>query len=199
MDIAVTAHQPVDEIVLNANRLTDIAATVRTADGTTIEVSAVTLDAEAERLHLRLAGELPAGAHSIRITFRAQMRDDMEGMYRSTYRDDAGEEQVVITSHFEATAARRSFPCWDEPDLKASFALTLVVPDGLIALTNTPEIHREPRNRLHLVRFAPSMIMSTYLVCVVVGRLATTPATTPRRAGRRRVPTRSDYRWGLCE
>ncbi len=181
VDIAVTAHQPVDEIVLNANRLTDIAATVRTADGTTIEVSAVTLDAEAERLHLRLAGELPAGAHSIRITFRAQMRDDMEGIYRSTYRDDAGEEQVVITSHFEATAARRSFPCWDEPDLKASFALTVVVPDGLVVLTNTPEIHREHAEPgFTSVRFAPSMIMSTYLVCVVVGPLALTPPLDAR-------------------
>ena len=84
VDIAVIAHQPVNEIVLNANCLTDIAATIRTADGASIEVSALTLDAETERLHLRLVGELPPGAHSIRLTFRAQLSDDMEGMYRST-------------------------------------------------------------------------------------------------------------------
>ena len=91
-------------------------------------------------------------------------------MYRSRFTDDAGREHVIITTHFEATDARRDFPCWDEPDLKATFAVTLVVPEDLIALTNTPEIEREPADPgFARVRFAPRCVMSTYLVCVVVG------------------------------
>jgi puromycin-sensitive aminopeptidase len=181
VEIAVTAHEPVNEIVLNANCLTDIEGVVHDMDGTAIDVPTVMLDARTQRLTLGLHRELPAGVYSIRLTFTAQLSDEMIGMYRSRYRDDAGDEQVVVTAHFEATDARRNFPCWDEPDLKASFVLTLVVPDGLTALTNTPEIGREAADPgFTRVRFAPSMVMSTYLVCVVVGRLAITPALNAR-------------------
>ena len=52
------------------------------------------------------------------------------GFYRTTFTDEHGRAQVVATTQFEATHARRAFPCWDEPAFKATFAVTLVVPDG---------------------------------------------------------------------
>ena len=150
-------------------------------------------DAEAGRLTLELPSELEPGDYALRLEFTGRLSDLMEGMYRSRYTDDAGEDHVIITTHFEATDARRNFPCWDEPDLKASFAMTLVVPEGLTALTNTPEIGREPADPGFVrIRFAESMVMSTYLVCVVVGHLALTEPVV-RRAGADpgRVPPRS--------
>lgn len=47
-----------------------------------------------------------------------------------------GEEKYAAVTQFEATDARRCFPCWDEPALKASFDTTLVVPKELVALSN---------------------------------------------------------------
>ena len=72
VEVAVTVHEPVREIVLNANCLSDIAGVVSHPDGTTIEAPTVTLDPEHERLHLQLAHELPAGTFAIRLTFKAQ-------------------------------------------------------------------------------------------------------------------------------
>ncbi len=181
VDISVTVHEAVAEIVLNAKEVTVVAGTIIKADKTVIELRNVVPDVAAERLTLTLAAELPAGDYTVRLAFSAPLNDHMVGIYRSRYRDDAGDEQIVITTHFEATDARRNFPCWDEPDLKASFTMTLVVPDGMTALANTPEIGREAADPgFTRVRFAESMVMSTYLVCVLVGRLALTPPTFSR-------------------
>ena len=88
---------------------------------------------------------------------------------------------MIATTHFEATDARRAFPCWDEPDLKASFGITLVVREGLTALANGPEVEREALDDGRVrVRFADSMVMSTYLVCMVVGPLTVTEAVDAR-------------------
>ncbi|MGH8919551.1 MAG: M1 family metallopeptidase, partial [Actinomycetes bacterium] len=98
------------------------------------------------------------------------LNDKLHGFYRSTYRDEAGEETVLATTQFEPADARRAFPCWDEPDLKATFAVSLVIDDGLTAISNGRVVGEEPggdgRKR---VTFAETMVMSTYLVAFVVG------------------------------
>jgi puromycin-sensitive aminopeptidase len=185
--IAVTVHEPVTEIVMNATELVVDVAGVRLAGAAgTLAATGVAIDADAERLIITFAEPLPVGDHELQLAFTALVNDHMEGLYRSRYTLD-GQEHVVIATHFEATDARRAFPCWDEPDLKATFAITLVVPDGMAALANTPEIGREAaepgRTR---VRFAPSMRMSTYLVAVVVGRMG---VTAPLLAGATEVRT----------
>ena len=55
------------------------------------------------------------------------LNDKLRGFYRSTYRDDDGAEHVIATTQMQSTDCRRVFPCWDEPDFKAVFAVTLVV------------------------------------------------------------------------
>ena len=64
------------------------------------------------------------------------MNDKLRGFYRSTYVDDDGVEQVIATTQMQATDCRRAFPCWDEPEFKAVFAVTLDVDDGLTAISN---------------------------------------------------------------
>ena len=73
---------------------------------------------------------------------------------------------------FEATDARRAFPCWDEPGLKAIFDVTLVVPSKMVAISNMPVTEeRKSRPGFKAVRFAETPRMSTYLVAFVVGDL----------------------------
>ena len=175
VDVAVTVHEAVGEIVLNGTEITVHAGALLGADEQVVEIDKAVPDAAAGRLTLELPSVLAPGDYTLRLEFSGRLSDLMEGMYRSRYTDDAGDEHVIITTHFEATDARRNFPCWDEPDLKASFTLTLVVPEGVTALTNTPEIGREPADPGFVrIRFAESMVMSTYLVCIVVGHLALT-------------------------
>jgi puromycin-sensitive aminopeptidase len=174
-DVTVEVHEPVTEIVVNGKDLTVRSGAIFAGDGSTVEIAKAVPDPSAGRITLELPGELATGEYTLRLEFTGKLSDLMEGMYRSRFTDDAGREHVIITTHFEATDARRNFPCWDEPDLKASFQMTLVVPEDLTALTNTPEIGREPADPGYArVRFDRSIVMSTYLVCVVVGRLGLT-------------------------
>ncbi len=174
-DITITVHEPVTEIAINGKDVAVHAGSVAGGDGATVEIAKAVPDPSAGRITLELPGELAAGDYTLRLSFTGKLSDLMEGMYRSRFTDDAGEDHVIITTHFEATDARRNFPCWDEPDLKASFQMTLVAPDGMTALTNTPEIGREPADPgFTRIRFDRSMVMSTYLVCVVVGQLGLT-------------------------
>ncbi|HEX2150018.1 MAG TPA: M1 family aminopeptidase, partial [Actinomycetota bacterium] len=93
----------------------------------------------------------------------------------SSFTDPDGRDRVIATTQFESTDARLAFPCWDEPDLKATFAVTLVVPDGVLALSNGAEVSNEPTaDGRRRVVYAETMKMSTYLVAFVVGPLGIT-------------------------
>ena len=118
------------------------------------------------------------GEHSVEITFTGVLNDKLRGFYRSTFRDADGDEQVIATTQMQATDCRRAFPCWDEPDFKAVFSITLVIEPELLAVSNGPEIERRavttPAGEKVAVRFADTMLMSTYLAAFVVGPLEVT-------------------------
>ncbi|MGZ8567133.1 MAG: M1 family metallopeptidase, partial [Actinomycetota bacterium] len=177
--VAVTLHEPVAEIVLNAKEL-EVSGVELAGPERAIAIEDVVPDAASERVTVILAERAEPGAWTLRLRFAAPLNDRMTGFYRSTF-DDDGQERVVATSHFEATDARMCFPCWDEPDLKAVFGITLVVADGLTALSNGAELEREslPDGRVR-VRFGDTMVMSTYLVCLVVGPLVLTEPVDAR-------------------
>ena len=91
------------------------------------------------------------------------------------YTDGEGIDKTIATTQFEAADARRAFPCWDEPDLKATFATTLIVDDGLMAVTNGAEIARRILDSGKIeYTHATTMVMSTYLVAFIVGELVAT-------------------------
>src|SRR3546814_3442121 len=106
VDIAVTVVSSTNEVVLNAIELEVDEAWVTTADGRQLD-AAVTLDPEWERASLVLPEELPAGEATVSLRFRGQLNDKLRGFYRSTFTDEHGAEQVIATTQFEATDARR--------------------------------------------------------------------------------------------
>ena len=178
--VAVDVVEPVTEIVLNANELTLDEAEV-TADGRRVEVTEIRVDDEAERATLALAETVDPGAWSVRISFHAKLNPRLEGFYKSTFTDADGQTRIIGTTHFEATDARKAFPCWDEPDLKTVFGITLVIEDGLEAVSNGPEVSREPTGDGRVrIRFADTMKMSTYLAAWVVGPLEFSPPSDAR-------------------
>ena len=76
-------------------------------------------------------------------TFTGTLNDKLRGFYRSTFKDDDGTEHVIATTQMQATDCRRAFPCWDEPDFKAVFGVTLVIDPALMAVSNGPEVERD--------------------------------------------------------
>ncbi len=174
VDISVRVVEPVSEIVLNAAGLALEGARLIDAGGRAIGVERIRIDGEAERACLYLAEAARPGDHTLHIEFAGSINDELRGFYRSTY-SDGGEQRTIASTHFEATDARRAFPCWDEPDLKAVFGVTLVVRDGLLAVSGGPEAGREPLGDGRVrIRFADTMRQSTYLVAYVVGPLEAT-------------------------
>ncbi len=177
IDIDVT--EPAGSIVLNAAELNIVNAQLDAAGDEAVELDC-SLDEESERLTLSRrhgTGEFAAGPARLDISFTGVLNDQLHGFYRSTYTDDAGAIHTIATTQFESTDARRAFPCFDEPALKATFATTLVVDEGLLAVSNTAETGREPLSDGRVrVSFAPTMVMSTYLMAFVVGPLEATGA-----------------------
>ncbi|XP_067645923.1 puromycin-sensitive aminopeptidase isoform X2 [Eurosta solidaginis] len=124
-----------------------------------------------ETVMLTFDKELSAGATGVlKMTFSGELNDKMKGFYRSKYFTPGGEERYAGVTQFEATDARRCFPCWDEPAIKATFDISLVVPMDRVALSNMPENKEQNlENNLRRICFDRTPIMSTYLVAVVVG------------------------------
>jgi puromycin-sensitive aminopeptidase len=174
--VTVEIDTPVTRIVLNAAELEiDEAWLERREDGVRIEVAAVVPHEETERLTLELATVADPASWVVHLRFRGLLNDKLRGFYRSTFTDADGIERAIATTQFQATDARRAFPCWDEPDFKAIFHVTLVVPEELTAISNAGEIARRPAGDGKVaVEFADTMKMSTYLVAFVVGPLDVT-------------------------
>lgn len=113
----------------------------------------------------------------LEIKFTGQLNDKMAGFYRSTYKKEDGTEGLLATSQMEPTDARRSFPCFDEPALKATFTVTLVADKNLTCLSNM-DVASESEVQSAIsgsakksVKFNKSPQMSTYLVAFIVGEL----------------------------
>ena len=113
----------------------------------------------------------------LEIVFTGQLNEKMAGFYKSTYTRSDGTEGILATTQMEATDARRAFPCFDEPALKASFTVTLIADENLTCLSNmdvssetkvTSKINGATKKAVH---FNKSPLMSTYLVAFIVGEL----------------------------
>ncbi len=144
-----------------------------------------TVDEETDRLFVHTAAELPIGSATLTVEFTGILNDKLRGFYRSTYNDEDGTEQVIATTQMQSTDCRRAFPCWDEPEYKAVFGITLDIAEGLQAISSGPEVDRTTGDGRIVIRFADTMTMSTYLVAFIVGRLEMTDAVdvndTPMR------------------
>ncbi len=171
IDVEIT--RDTQTVVLNAIELDLTDASVTIGDQT--HNAAISLNAQQERATLAFDTMLPAGSARIAISFTGSLNDDLRGFYRSVYETDEGVQRTIATTQFEATDARRAFPCWDQPDFKATYSVTLIVEEGLMAVSNAAEIARESVGSGRVkVTFAETMKMSTYLVAFIVGELEAT-------------------------
>jgi len=161
--IDVSVQRPIRQIVLHALEIEFKAVTIDSAGKS--QKAVVELDPEAETATLTLADEIPAGPATIRIQYLGILNDQLRGFYLGR----AGNRKYAATQ-LEATDARRAFPSFDEPAMKATFDLTMVVDRGDTAISNMAAVSDTPGPEgKHTIRFATTPRMSTYLVAIVVG------------------------------
>src|SRR5207249_9658783 len=107
-----------DEIVLNAVELAITKATIQNDRGES-QRGTPTMDEAAERCRIAFRSPLAPGAWRLSLVFTGHLNDKLRGFYRSSYKNASGATHLLAATQFEATDARRAFPCWDEPNLKA--------------------------------------------------------------------------------
>lgn len=147
--------------------LSDVTVKVDSCEVMSAKKTEVSVEKEtAEMLFERT---IPVGTHALSIQFTGEINDKMKGLYRSKYTSPTGEERYAAVTQFEATDARRCFPCWDEPAIKATFDISLVVPPKLESLSNMPVKSTKQVGDLVRYDFERTPVMSTYLVAAVVG------------------------------
>jgi len=179
--VALEVQEPTAEIVLNAVDLAFGEAALTNARGESQRGTPV-VDEAAERCRITFPSAIAPGTWRLRLAFTGTLNDKLRGFYRSSYKDPSGEPRLMAATQFEATDARRAFPCWDEPAFKAVFAVTLVIDPKLTAVSNTSVVGERVERGRKVVTFADTMKMSTYLVAFVVGELEATDAVMVGRA-----------------
>ena len=162
--IAVRLTEPSGSITLNAAELEFLDATI-TAAGTT-QTASVTMNAGAETAIFTVPKQIPAGAATITIKYTGILNNRLRGFYITR----ANNRQYAVTQ-MEATDARRAFPCFDEPAMKATFSLSATIDARDTAISNGRIVSDTPGPAAgkHTVRFSASQKLSSYLVALAVG------------------------------
>jgi puromycin-sensitive aminopeptidase len=175
VEIDVELLEATDAVVLHAIDLELDAPQVRASSGNLIG-GTTEFHEPSESVTLRFPSRLDTGSHVISLRFRGTINEQLRGLYRSTFTDADGATQRIAATQLCIADARRTFPCFDEPAFKATYQLTVVVPTGCLALSNTAIASERARDDgRREVRFSPTMKMSTYLVALVVGPLEQSP------------------------
>ena len=162
--IDVLELQPASTVTLNAAEINFKEVTI--SSGGITQPAHVTLDPKNEAATLSVEKTLGAGPAQIHIVFEGTLNDKLRGFYRSNAND-----RKYAATQFEGTDARRAFPCFDEPAMKATFAITLIVDQGDTAISNGKIIRDTPGPGpgKHTLEFSTTARMSSYLVAMAVG------------------------------
>jgi len=167
--IKVKVTQRVRQLVLNALELEITGAAV---DERALPTGAFKIDRKQELLTLTLPDELAEGEHAIGLSFTGKINQQGQGLFYATYLEQGtGAKKTLLGTQFEATDARRLFPCWDEPSFRARFQLTVVVPKDWTAVSNMPVESESQGNMGKEIRFGVSPPMSSYLNVLAAGEL----------------------------
>jgi len=167
--VKLNVRGPVHQLVLNALELKIEAASI---DGKELPESAIKTINENELLTLTLPSELATGDHMLALSFTGKINQQGQGLFYMHYQEQgSGTKKIMLGTQFEATDARRFFPCWDEPAFRARFRLTSVVPENWLAVSNMPVESEKKIAGGKEVRFAASPPMSSYLNVFVAGEL----------------------------
>ena len=168
--VKLDVRNPVHRLVLNALEMEISDASL---DGKVLPKSAIQIDRENELIILALPSELAAGNHRLALSFSGKINQQGQGLFYMRYQEQGSpavaEKKFMLGTQFEATDARRFFPCWDEPAFRARFQLTTVVPGNWVAVSNMPIESEKKIAGGKEVRFAATPPMSSYLNVFVAG------------------------------
>lgn len=161
--------QPTDRLVLNAKELSFDSAMLHPPSGAAIPGKA-SVDAKTETVTFDFGRQLPRGHYRLDIGYRGVIHQQANGFFALDSKAPDGKPRRSLFTQFEAADARAFVPSWDEPDYKARWDLSAVVPADLMTIGNMPAARTDPLpGGLKRVTFEGTPLMSSYLLFFAVG------------------------------
>ncbi|XP_063592167.1 endoplasmic reticulum aminopeptidase 1-like [Penaeus indicus] len=171
LTIKLTAIEETQQIVIHGHELNVTSYKLHNKYEKPIGINKFLEYPAHQQLYLKLDEILRRGSnYTLRLSYEFTLKEGLEGFYLSSYKTASGEKRYIATTHFEPTAARAAFPCFDEPQLKAKFHLGIYREPHQFTLFNMPlqtSVKAEDSELIH-DQFQESVEMSTYLVAFVV-------------------------------
>ncbi|XP_042228344.1 aminopeptidase N-like [Homarus americanus] len=175
LEVEMVVLEPTSNITLHIDNRTknDTVRIIPVADSTrpAPTITHHTYDQERQFYIASLSEPLEAGtSYVLTMAFLAHLNTQLNGFYKSQYKDEDGTDRWVAATLFQPTEARRAFPCFDEPELKATFEIFLAREHHMTSLSNMPLMETFPMERQEgwvWDHYPPSVPMSTYLVLAV--------------------------------
>lgn len=170
--IKMGVNEATDKIVLHSDSLKIADAAVYNMDPSDLNVTTWDASPEDQFITIYLNREVnPDEQFEIMILFSGKLRNDMKGFYITESRRADGQEMLNAVTQFETTAARYMVPCFDEPEFKATWEVSLQYPTGAVALSNAIEDGTISSGNFSITSFKRTVKMSSYLLAIFIGDL----------------------------
>ncbi len=163
--ISIDCKKPTNSIVMHCAELKIMTCHVKSTGKIISSISRT--DAKKEELQIKLREKIK-GKSTIHLEFQGILNDRLLGFYRSQYKQ-GNTTKYLATTQFEAADARRAFPCWDEPEAKATFQISIIADNKFTAISNMPVKLKKKLGGKTLYKFEKTPIVSTYLIYLGVG------------------------------
>ncbi|QIX02058.1 hypothetical protein AMS68_007575 [Peltaster fructicola] len=205
VNIELNVKKATKTVILNSHQLKLHSAELFTEAGKTAsssKASSITYDEKNQRASLHFDQDVSASSKAVlTISFKGVMNRSMAGFYRSRYKPTTeparsvardSEHHYMFSTQFESSDARRAFPCFDEPNLKATYDVQIEIPDDLTALSNMPEkdTTKSKKEGYKVVSFEKTPVMSTYLLAWAFGDFEYVEDFTRRKYNGKNLPVR---------
>lgn len=209
--ITVDIKESTKDVVLNSKQLKIQSAQVIVEGSKPAQTTNISIDGKTEQATLHFTEPLEkAPSATLVIVFEGIMNNDMCGFYRSKYKPPVpaaasvpkdGKDHCMFSTQFESCDARTAFPCWDEPNLKATYDFEIEIPEDQTALSNMPEksTKKGSKEGLKVVAFERTPVMSTYLLAWAFGDFEYVEDFTKRKYKGKNLPVRVYTTKGLKE
>ena len=163
--ISVNCKKATNTITMNCAEIKIKSCHVKSEDK--IIKSTIKINDEKEQLQIKLNSRIKGDA-TINLEFQGTLNDRLLGFYRSQYKQ-GGKTKYLATTQFEAADARRAFPCWDEPEAKATFEISIIADNKFTAISNMPISSKKKIKDKTVYKFGKTPVVSTYLIYLGVG------------------------------
>src|SRR6185437_12702800 len=162
IDIRVNIERSTQTLWLNATNISVEKATLKRGGDTE---TATVVPSGDNFLALQFSGPAASGTVEVRIDYTGKvLTRDQSGIFRT---EDQGNRYLL--TQFEQIAARRAFPCFDEPSYKVPWQVTLHVPARDKAVSNTPVLSEKIEGAMKTFVFQETKPLPSYLVAFGVG------------------------------